>query len=145
MPDVLDSTFDIVVDGHTYTFKIPSIKYHIEVGYKAADVRRRAFPEAGGALGTLDMDGVWFARYCAILELYLVKATTGWPYGIADDRKATPLDFANPPKVDFEKFPADCEQLVSQVGLAFETEKARFRSGRDTDRKSAGDQAVASQ
>lgn len=145
MPDVLAETFDIAFEDATYTFRMPSIKFNIEVGYRASDIRRRAYPEFGGALGTLDMDTVYFARYAAIFELYLVKATTGWPFGIADDSKAVPLDFAKPPAVNFENFPANCEQLVFQVGEAFEAERSRFRPRRHTDRKPAGDQAVASQ
>jgi hypothetical protein len=143
LPDVISDTFDVTVEDATYTFKIPSIKFNLEVGYRAADVRRRCYPEFNGALGSLDWESVSFARYCAIMELYLVRATTGWPFGIADDAKIGAVDFAKPPVIDFEKFPRDCEILVFRVGEAFETERNRFRQRGNTNRPPVGGQAVA--
>lgn len=117
----------------------------MEVGYRASDIRQRCYPEFGGALGTLDMDCVYFARYCAIIELYLVRSSTGWVYGIADDNNLGVLDFAKPPAVDFDKFPANAEQLVFLVGEAFEKERERFRSRRNTNPKPPVPEAVAGQ
>lgn len=145
MPDVVSETFDVSVEGQNYTFKRPSIKFNLEVGYRASDVRRRCYPEFGGALGTLDWESVTFARYCAIMELYLVRASTGWPFGIADDSQIGAIDFAKPPVVDFEKFPTDCEVLVFRVGEAFETERNRFRQRGNTNKPPVGNQAVASE
>jgi hypothetical protein len=145
LADVLSETFDVEVEGETYTFKTPSIKYSVELGYRSADVRQRAYPQARGELGTIDMQGVMFSRNCAILELYLVKATTLWPYGVIDDSKASAVDFSKSPVVDFEKFPADCEDLVMLVGGAFEEARSRFRTRRNRNAKPASAEAVASE
>lgn len=140
MPDILQETFALTVPkegGDEYVFKIPTIKYEIELGYRAADVRRRAYPEAGGSLVTADYAAVTFSRACAILELYLVKASTFWPYGFSDD-EGTTIDFSKPPVIDFEKFPVECSELVSEIGNAFEDEVRRFRQRRHRDKRPAG-------
>jgi len=142
MPDVLQSTFDVPFDGDTYTFRIPGIKHDIEVGYRAADVRRRAYPEAMGAISTLDWQSANFARYCALLELYLVRSTTAWPYGFGDGDDLSKVDFSKPPAVDFEKFPSDRAETVMELGAAFDQEVARFRSRRNPRGRSAGAEAV---
>ena len=49
MSDALQGTFEVEVDGETYVFRKPSIKQDIEVGYKATDIRKRAYPDAGGS------------------------------------------------------------------------------------------------
>lgn len=137
--DPLSRTFDVVVDSETYVFRKPGIFYTIEMGYRAADVRRRAFPAGGGGFPGdfgLDYDAVSFARACAILELYLERADQEWPYSPGADGK---------PTVDSGKFPPDREDTVRKVGNAFETELARFRARRNTDKPSPGTEAVAGQ
>lgn len=137
----LQSTFDVVVNDDTYTFQIPTIRFDIEVGYKAADVRARAYPEGGGTLGGLDFAAANFSRYCAYIELYLRRATTLWPYGYDNDDLGN-VDFSRPPQVDFLKFPADRTEDVYQVGAAFDTEVGRFRQRRDRSRERAGAEVV---
>jgi hypothetical protein len=130
MSDVLADKFTVVVDEQSYEFRIPSIKYDIESGYRAADIRRRAFPESQGALGAVDFNAVQFSRACAYLELYLVGSSTLWPYGFADDADVSKINAANPPKVDFEKFPVSAAETVLEVGYAFEQQYAQFRRPR---------------
>lgn len=143
MPEPLQDRFDVVIGrtekdpGQTYTFRIPTIKYDIEVGYKAAEIRAKAYPEANGAMGGLDWQAVSFSRYCAIMELYLVKSTTLWPYGFSDDDMSK-VDLTAPPKVEFDKFPVGAAEDVFAVGQAFETEIARFRRRRHSNQQSAG-------
>lgn len=132
MSDVMQDRLTVTVNNQTYTFRIPSIKYDLEVGYKAGEIRRKAYPSEQGVLGTIDMQGVQFARYCAILELYLTSASTLWPYGY-DDSDMAKVDPQKPPVVDFEKFPVRKSRLVFKVGEAFETEYARFCDEGDSD------------
>lgn len=140
--NVLADKFTVEVDGDTYEFKIPTIKYDIESGYRAADVRRRAFPESQGVLGAVDFNVAQFSRACAYLELYLVGASVLWPYGIDSD-DVTKIDMANPPVVNFEKFPVSAAEAVFAVGFAFEQRYADFRRPRNTGKRSAGTEAVA--
>lgn len=142
MSDVLAEKFTIEVGGDTFEFRIPSIKYDIETGYKAADIRRRAFPESQGALGAVDFNAVQFSRACAYLELYLVGSSTLWPYGFADDADVTKVNAANPPKVDFEKFPISAAETVLEVGYAFEQQYAQFRRPRHRRTEPAGTEAM---
>lgn len=130
MPDPLQTTFDVPLDGKTYTFRIPTIKMDIEIAYKAAEVRQRAYPQGGGTLVGVDGWSSAFARFCAIMELYLVKADTLWPYGFSDDDMSA-VDFNKSPKVDFEKFPVEHTETVYQMGEAFDREVARFRGRRN--------------
>lgn len=142
MPEILQSTFDVPLDRDTYTFRIPGIKHDIEVGYRAADVRRRAYPEAMGAISTLDWQAANFARYCALLELYLVRSTSPWPYGFSDGDDIGTVDFSKPPQVDFEKFPIDRADTVMELGAAFDQEVARFRRRGNPGKRPAGAEAV---
>jgi hypothetical protein len=138
MSGALQEAFTVMdSEGGQYTFKIPTITFDMVVGYKAAEIRRRAFPEAGGTLGALDFQAVQFSRCCAFLELYLTASTKLWPYGFKDS-DIDKLDPRAPPVVDFEKFPVSCSDLVFEVGGAFETEYARFRRPRDTDKRPTG-------
>ena len=142
MSDPLSSEFDVALDGITYTFRKPGIRYTIELGYRAADVRRRAFPAGGGVLPNdfgIDRAAVDFSRLCAILELYLVRSTVPWPFGT---ESVSEIDWARPPKVDFEKFPPGREDTVDAVAAAFAEGLARFRKGGDTDGRPAGAEAV---
>jgi hypothetical protein len=126
--DVLQDTFNVVVDDDTYTFRIPTIRRRFEVGGRAADIRRRGYPagQVNEQLGIVDNETWRFSRACAILELYLVKATVTWPFGTED---AMAIDPAKAPAIDFEKFPPNREDTVEAIGLAFEAELARFRAG----------------
>ena len=137
--DPLSDTFDIKVGDETYVFRKPSIRYPIELGYRAADVRRRSYPAGGGGFPGdfgLDFDAGSFARACAIMELYLVRSDQEWTHSPGPDGK---------PMVDFDKFPAEREDTVRRIGAAFEAELARFRARGNPDRPPAGAQAVAGQ
>ena len=137
--DPLSPTFDITVEGETYTFRKPGIRFLIEIGYRSADVRRRSFPAQGGTLPGdfgLDYAAVNFARACAIIELYLVRASEQWPFSPGPDGK---------PMVDFDKFPADREETVQNLAAEFDSAVARFRTRRNPDGSSGGAEAVAGQ
>jgi hypothetical protein len=139
MSDPLSNEFEVVVDGDTFVFRKPTIRYRIELGYQSADVRRRAYPAQGGALPGdfgIDAAAAMFASNCAIMELYLVRSTATWPFAPGEDGK---------PKVDFDKFPPDCEDSVWKIGKAFEDAIARFRKRGDTDKPSGDGQTVGGQ
>lgn len=140
MSDALSSTFTVELPGgETYLFRKPGIFFRIEQGYRAADVRRKAYPAGAGGLPSdfgLDWPAVDFSRQCAILELYLEKASVEWPYSPGADGK---------PVVDSSRFPPEREQTVQALGARFEEEVARFRAERPADGQSAPAQAVAGQ
>ena len=107
------------------------------MGYRCADVRRRAFPAQGGVLPGdfgLDYAAVTFARSCAILELYLVRASEQWPFSPGPDGK---------PTIDFDKFPPEREDTVQRLANEFDSEVARFRTRRNSDNALGGTEAVA--
>lgn len=143
MSDVLADRFQITVDGDIYDFRIPTITFDIIVGYKAADVRARAYPESQGILGTIDFGAVTFSRYCAYLELYLISASTLWPYGYDFDSDINSIDMSRPPSVDFTKFPVSASDTLMEVGAAFEQRYAQFRRERYSRKRSASKEAVA--
>lgn len=134
MADVTQQTFDVSYEGASFTFRIPKITHDVEVGYKAADVRRRAFPEGRGYIDGLDYSAVQFSRYAAYLELYLTAATAEWPFSAGADGK---------PVVDSTKFPFEFQEDVYGLGAAFETELSRFRRPRAANNGSASAEAVA--
>lgn len=131
MPDITQDTFTVTVGDDVYTFRAPGIKYRFEVSGRASDIRRKAYPEGvtNERLGiAVDWGTDSFSRACAVMELYLIRATVPWPYGVAN---VAGVDFSKPPRVDFEKFPPGCEDTVDAVGAAFVEELARFRKGGD--------------
>lgn len=146
MPQPFQDTFDVTVENEdgskdTYTFRIPGIRFDIEVAYRAADIRNRIAPQSGGAITGLDMQSIILSRSGAILELYLVKATTLWPYGVDED-DVTKVDTTRKPAVDFDKFPFNRTDDVYRVGARFEEELARFRRRGNTGKGSAGGETV---
>lgn len=144
MPGLLETSFEIDVEDEKYVFRKPSIKQDIEVGYRATDIRRRAYPGEGGSAQTVDNAGYVFSVYCAYLELYLEKSSTLWPYGF-EDSDMSKVDFSKPPEVKFENFPPDRADSIYAVGLAFQNEVARFRKRRVVNQGSAGTEVVAGQ
>ena len=146
--DPLSSEFEVKLNlgteeqpaWETYVFRKPGIRFQIEVGYRSGDVRRRAYPPAAGGLGdfSLDYNAVQFSRYCAYLELYMLRsdADPAWTHSPGPDGK---------PTVDFDKFPAEREDTVVRLGQAFEAEVARFRARGNPDGTSPGAQTVAGQ
>jgi hypothetical protein len=137
VPEPLQDRFDVKVGEDVYTFRMPTIRQDIEVGYRAAEIRQRAYPSSMGGLNGLDFATLQFTRYAAYLELYLIRSTTGWPFGISDN-DAKSFDFNKSPEVKFEKFTFDRTDDVYAVGQAFEAEVARFRTRGDSNRPSAG-------
>jgi hypothetical protein len=137
--DPLSPEFDIVVDEGTYTFRKPTIRYLIELGFKAADVRRRAFPQSGGVLPIdfgVDRTTVEMATSFAILELYLVRSDQTWCFSPGPDGK---------PIVDFTQFPFEYEDTVWRIRTEFDKQVDRFRKRGDPPKPRIGEQAVGSQ
>ena len=131
--DVLQDEITVNVRGEDYVFRIPSIKFDIEVGYRAASIRRKADPEGRGNLDALDGMAAAFAFNCALLELYL-KAGPAWCWSAGAGGK---------PAVDHEKFPLKAGNLVWEVGGAFRDAFERFRGEGAADDNAAGAETVA--
>lgn len=140
MPEILQTTMDVKVDGATYTFKIPDIRMRFEIAARAAEIRRRAVPN-GAPVDSQEPDAIYFSRECAILELYLVKSTESWVYGEESPEK---IDITNPPTVDFMRFPDDKGTIVSQIAGGFDAELTRFRQSRNSNKRPTGGEVVAS-
>lgn len=143
--DPLSPEFDVVlkygedktVITETYVFRKPGIYHRIELGYRAAEVRRKAYPLAGGVLDFgVDRATVDFARDCAILEMYLVRSDQSWPFTPGEGGK---------PVVDSSKFPPEREQTVWDIGEEFSRQVERFRARRNPAGPPAGDEAVGGQ
>ena len=134
MSDILKTSFDVTVNGVTYTFKIPSIAFDIETSYKSQEIRQRAYPAGGGALAGADGQAFRFSRCAAYMELYLTAATDPWPYSVGLDKA---------PVVDFQQFPPTKADEVYAVGDAFETDYGRFRRTGSFDNPPAGKKIVA--
>ena len=123
-PELLQDKFDVVVRGKRYTFRVPSIRYDMEVGYKAAQLRRLADPEGIGDLNAVDFAAVTSARACAVMELYLIAADEDWPFTAGSDGK---------PKVDSSLFPLRKRRLVAEIGGTFQKTFETFCADGDTD------------
>jgi hypothetical protein len=140
MVDVLQKSFElpVTINGKVYefTFKIPGIKFDIEVGYKAAEIRTRAYPPANGQMAGLDQSAFQWSRCAAYMELYLEKSPLAWVFSEGADKK---------PVVNYENFPGNEIDTVYLIGAAFEEAYGRFRRGGDINPRPSGADVVGSQ
>ena len=118
MADVLQETFDVTVRGKNYKFRVPSIRFDIEIGYKSAQLRRQSDPEGRGELGSVDAAATRFAWSQSVIALYLLSSDESWPFSPGPDGK---------PVVDPDKFPSNKINTVYELGEAFRTAYERFR------------------
>ena len=125
---VTPQTIDVKLGDDTFTFKVPTIRFDMEVSYRAAAVRRRAVPESSGFADAIDNQAFQFSRFAAMIELYLTAATVEWPWSPGADGK---------PVVDVDKFPLEHLDDVYGLGAGFEAEMSRFRRPRVVDPKPA--------
>lgn len=116
-PDVIQTELNVTVRGETYTFRIPSIRYDIEVATRAARIRRLADPGGSTALYELGSRAMGLSWSLAQIELYLIASSAKWPFSAGAGGE---------PAVDHTKFDARQARLVSEIGEAFEAEYARF-------------------
>ena len=116
-PDILATELVVNVEGETYTFKIPSIRYDIEVATRAARIRRLADPGGNTALYELGGRAMGLSWALAQLELYLTASSAKWPFSAGPGGE---------PVVDHTKFDARQARLVTAIGEGFEAEYARF-------------------
>ena len=123
MSDVLQETFTVNIRDKNYVFRIPSIRFDIEVGYESRRIRQDADPLGRGDLNNIDAATIQFALYCAIIKLYLVSADVQWIYSAGPDGK---------PVIDPLKFPRNKNTTVYLIGEAFIKEYERFRDDGDT-------------
>jgi hypothetical protein len=133
-PDLLQSEVVVTVRGEKYTLRMPSIRFEMEVGYKTNDICSRSLPEGSTAGASLLGPGnraYNFAWCCSVLELYLKKATTEWPFT------------DGPGNVNSDKFPFNKSQVIEEIGSAFSLELNRFRDDRPADGKPPGAESVA--
>lgn len=132
--DVLQTEIVVAVRGNNYTFRMPSIRFEIEMGYRANDICGRSMPEDSTPQASLLGPGnraFNFAWYCAAMELYLIRATTEWPFT------------GGPGRVVSERFPLGKAQTVEEIGSAFSVELNRFRDDGSADDNANGKEAVA--
>jgi len=134
-PDITDDRIRVTVGGDDYEFRIPSIRFDIEVGYRSRAIRRAAAPAEGGDISGLDWFTINFTTYCAIMELYLVatSAPDHWPFT---------ADAAGKPVVDSAKFPLRKRNTVMEVGGAFNEAFIRFCNDGVSDGHAAGTETV---
>jgi hypothetical protein len=133
-PDVLQREVAVTVRGEKYTFRMPSIAFEIEIGYKSNDICGRSLPEGTTPAASLLGPGnraYNFAWCCGVMELYLIRATTEWPFT------------DGPGLVNSAKFSFNKSQVVEEIGSAFSVELNRFRDSRPADDDKPGPETVA--
>lgn len=137
MSDILEDRIKVPYQNATYAFRIPGIAYDLEVGYRAADIRRRYDPSGRGNLDGLDFAAARFAHCAALMELYLteVDVVDHWPFTVGADGK---------PTVDHSKWPPKKASAVFAIGGAFAEKFARFCQDGPVDGQPPGEKAVDS-
>jgi hypothetical protein len=133
--DVLQDELTVSVRGVDYVFRLPSIRYDIEVAGRASSIRRAADPASGGQIYGIGERAARLSFALAIMELYL-KAGPEWPFSAGPGGK---------PVVNHEKFPRDKTATVYEIGGAFEEAYARFCDDGTADVNRASAEALAGQ
>ena len=134
--EVLQREFAVTVRGEKYTFRMPSIEFEIEVGYRTNDICGVSLPEGSTSAASLLGPGnraYNFAWCRAVMELYLIRATAKWPFT------------DGPGLVNSAKFSFNKSQVVEEIGLAFSNEMNRFRDDRLADDDQSGEKIVVGQ
>lgn len=134
--DVIQNEIRVAVRGNTYTFRMPSIQYEAEVGYRTNDLLAQAVPEGTTQQATMmgpgaNAYGIMWSR--AVMELYLIRATDEWPFT------------GGPGVVKSALFPLNRSRTVEAIGGAFQAEMVRFLDDGTADAKPPGAEAVAGQ
>lgn len=134
--DVTQDRITVKVRGLAYTFRVPSIQYETEIGYKTNDILARGMPQ--GLSPQAMMLGSGQQAYSsawsrAVMELYLVQADDPWPFT------------GGPGRVESDRFPLSRHRLVQEIGGAFGDALNRFLDDGAADGNAAGQEAVAGQ
>ena len=142
MPELLQDTISINVDGVDYLFAIPSYYDEIKIGMVEREIRRSVEQELLGpnqvatGMPTGDNTTDFLVRTAANFKVLLRKCSSQWPYSAG----ANGL-----PEIDFTKWPRDKVSTAFAVGVRLNEEVNRFRSRGAGDRISDGEQIVAGQ
>ncbi len=153
MPDtvdpVLQTTLDVVVEGHTFVFRIPSFADEIKLGLRAKQIRRELEIELLGTNPTPEQTGSFtggestfdnvtetYVRTAAQFSVLLKQSDAEWVY--SKDDKGLPV-------VDYKQWPNDKFNIIVQAGVSFSQQLSRFRSGGPTAPKPGVEKAVDSQ
>lgn len=140
MADVLTDKLTVTVGGEQYVFKIPSPMEQIEIGVKAAALRRRHDFTGGGWEEGLDQASFMLVRGIVVLQVLLRQSSAKWPYSESrDDKGAVTVS------VDPDKFPPNVTPTIIQVYQGFSEALARFFTGGAESGDTAGAETVAGQ
>ena len=141
MPELLQDTLEVHVDGETYIFAIPGVADEIKLGLIERDIRRQMeldlFGPTGAVTGepTGDRGTDFVVRVAAQFRL-LLRRGPAWPYSNGVNGE---------PVVDFTKWPNNKVDTAFRVGMEFQNQLARFRSGGTADQGATGGQALVGQ
>jgi hypothetical protein len=137
MPDQLDpilkNTIDVVVDGVTFVFRIPSFADSIKLGLRAKQIRRELELEMLGPNPTIEEQSAFtggestydastetYVQTAAQFSILLKHADVEWIY--SKDEKGNPV-------CDYKKWPDDKFNVIVAAGVDFSNQLRRFRSG----------------
>lgn len=139
MADVLTDRLTITVGDDQYVFKIPTPLQQMEIGVKAAALRRRYDFQGGGWEDGLDQGTFLLVRGIVIMQVLLIQCSVKWPYSESKDDKG-----AVTVSVDPDKFPPFATPIIIQVYQGFTEALARFFEVGTESGVAAGEEAVAS-
>jgi hypothetical protein len=142
MPDLLQDTLEVQVQGDTYIFTIPSLLDEIKLGLREREIRRSLEREMFGpsyvATGepTGDRSTDFIVRVAAYFETLLKQASATWPYSKGQNGE---------PVIDFRQWPKNKSETAMAVGVNFEAQLRSFRERGAADSNGTGGETVAGQ
>lgn len=116
--DIANDTIEVVVNGETFTFRVPSPRDLARVGSRAANLRMR-----DGILSSDSLDQLTNALYDAMahFEILLLKADAknNWPFSKNDKNEVV---------IDSSKFPASSTTNLLDAYRGFQSKLDTFLS-----------------
>lgn len=140
MADVLTDTLTVTVGEDEFVFAIPTPIQQVQVGVRAAAIRRRFDPTGGGWEDGLDGAAYLLVRGMATMEVLLRRSSAKWPYSEGRDVNNKPEV-----RVDLDKLPPMASPIIVQVYQGFSEALGRFYTGGAGDNQHTGQKDVASE
>lgn len=142
MPEqnLLKDTVEVTVNGDTFEFQIPSYYDEVRIGTREKNIRRELEIELGGDISStgdsLDPGTSFMIRTAATFELLLRKSSATWPYTKGVN---------GAPVIDYKQWPKNKVSDAIAVGMAYNTEVSRFRTGGLSDGDASGAETMEGQ
>lgn len=139
MPDVLDNSVTVKLNGEDFVFRVPSPLDMARIGMEAAAIRRTLDPQNIGNEDCVDWQTAQLIRSLAIMKVLLEKSSAAWAFSEVTDAKGSKTV-----SVDITKLPPKAYKTLQVLGDEALQAIDRFLEGGTGDEQPVSAETVAS-